>query len=54
MSRSESYINDSEAKEQVIQDPTDFERYEIAPPRRTVEISDGMHLPVVSYGDVHL
>ena len=35
-------------------DPTGFERYETAPPGRTVEMGDGTLLPVAGYGDLGL
>ena len=35
-------------------DPTGFERYETAPPGRTVEMGDGTLLPVAGYGDLRL
>ena len=35
-------------------DPTGFERYETAPPGRTVEMGDGMLLSVAGYGDLCL
>ena len=35
-------------------DPTGFERYETAPPGRTVEMGNGTLLPVAGYGDLRL
>ena len=35
-------------------DPTGCERYETAPPGRTVEMGDGTLLPVAGFGDLSL
>ena len=48
----ERWISDSGATENVTTDPTGFERYETAPPGRTVEMGGGTLLPVAGYGDL--
>ena len=48
------WISDIGATENMTPDPTGFERYENAPPGRTVEMGDGTLLPVVGYGDLRL
>ena len=50
----ERWISDSGATENMTLDPTGFERYETAPPGRTVEMGDGTLLPVAGYGDLRL
>ena len=50
----ERWISDSGATENMTPDPTGFERYETAPPGRTVEMGDGTLLPVAGYGDLRL
>ena len=52
--RCERWISDSGATENITPDLTGFERYEIAPPGRTVEMGDGTLLPVAGYGDLPL
>ena len=48
------WISDSEATENMTPDPTGFERYETAPPGRTVAMGDGTLLPVAGYRDLRL
>ena len=50
----ERWISDSGATENMTPDPTGFERYETAPPGRTVEMGGRMLLPVAGYGDLRL
>ena len=50
----ERWIRDSGATENMTPDPNGFERYETAPPGRTVEMGDGTLLPVAGYGDLRL
>ena len=50
----ERWISDSGATENMTPDPTGFERYETAPPGRTVEMGDETLLTVAGYGDVRL
>ena len=48
----ERWISDSGATENMTPDPTGFERFETAPPGRTVKMGDGTLLPVAGYGDL--
>ena len=50
----ERWISDSGATENMTPDPTGFEKYETAPPGRTVEMGDGTLLPVAGYVDLRL
>ena len=50
----ERWTSDSRATETMTPDPTGFERYESAPPGRTVEMGDGTLLPVAVYEDLRL
>ena len=50
----ERWISDSGMTENMTPDPTGFERYQTAPPGRTVEMGDGTLLPVAGYGDLRL
>ena len=46
--------SDSGATENMIPDPTCFERYDTALPGHRVEMGDGTLLPVACYGDLRL
>ena len=50
----ERWISDCGTTEKRTPDPTGFERYETAPPGRTVEMGDETLLPVAGYGDLRL
>ena len=50
----ERWISDSRATENMTPDPTGFERYETAPPGRTVEMGDETLLPAAGYVDLRL
>ena len=50
----ERWISDSGATENMTPDPAGFEIYKTAPPECTVEMGDGMLLPVAGYGDLRL
>ena len=50
----ERWISDSGTTENTIPDLTGFERYESAPPVRTMEMVDRTLLPVAGYGNLRL
>ena len=50
----ERWTSDNGATENMTPDPTGLERYETAPPGRTVEMGDGTLLPMAGYGDLRL